>query len=204
MLEAEDRAEADAPVGGVDVVVVGEEGEARWFADAGRVAVGAFVADEHLVDRGAEGEMVSEADVGGEGGGGGEVELAGLWWIRVSCGWGREGAFPTGESRSDGDTKREVLAGVAGTKAEVCCEEGASNGGRGDRTGIGLIAGGGDEVEVTAKRDAELHAGATGVGAAVDAAGVIGAETERGIEEEEIGALGGLDVHGVLEGAEEW
>ena len=76
-LEAEDGAYSDAPVGGVDVVVMGEEGEARWFADAGWIAIGALVADEHLVDGGAEGEVVSEADVAGDGGGGGEGELAG-------------------------------------------------------------------------------------------------------------------------------
>ena len=38
------------------------------------------------------------------------------------------------------EAKGEVLARVAGAKAEVCCEKRASNGGRGDRAGIGLIA----------------------------------------------------------------
>ena len=199
-LEAKDGAQTDAPVGGVDVVVVGEEGEARRFADAGRVTIRALVADEHLIDRGSKGEMVGEANVSVDGGGGGEVELAGWWRIRVGFGWCGKSTLPTGETRSDGDPKGEVLASVSGAKAEVGCKEGASYGRGRDRAGIGLVARSGDEVEVAAKRDTDFHAGSAGIGAAVCAIDVIGPETERGIEEEEVRALSRLDFHGVLEG----
>jgi len=53
-----------------------------------------------------------------------------------------------------------------------------------------------------AKGNAEFDTGATGVGAAVDATDVIGAETERGVEEVDVCALSGFDFHGVFERAE--
>jgi hypothetical protein len=140
LLEVEDGAYADSPVGGVDVVVVGEKGEARRGAYAGWVAIGALVADEHLVKGGAEAYVAGETQVGGDGGCGREGELAGCGWLGVVWGGRWAGARVRDEAWCEGDLKGEVLAGVAGAKTEVRCEERASGGGRDDGAGFRLIA----------------------------------------------------------------
>ena len=182
---------------------MGEEGEARRLADARWVAVGTLVTDEHLVDGGAEAHVVVEADVDGGGGGGGEGKLAGGG--RRGVGWSGRGAGTRvgDEAGSERDLKSEVLTGVARAETEVCREERASGGGGGDGAGLRLIACGGGEVEVAAKGEADLHASAPRVGATVDAAHVVGAETEVGVEEVEVDVFDGLGLHGALEGAEE-
>ena len=72
--------------------------------------------------------MASEANVGGDGGGGREGELAGWRRVGIRRGWCGEGALPTGEAGCNRYLKSEVAARVAGAQAEVGRKERASDG----------------------------------------------------------------------------
>lgn len=61
-LETEYRANVEPPVCGIDEVVVREEGEARRSSDAGRIAVGASVTDQHVLHADAQCEELCGAE----------------------------------------------------------------------------------------------------------------------------------------------
>ena len=160
VLEAYYRPNPQTPVGGVDVVIVREEGEPGGCADPGRVPVRAFVADQHLIGGQTEGEVRGSAVVAGERGESGEVKVAAGGRIRKRGGGQRISIGVAGEAGREQEFGGEALAGVSGAQTEVGREQGAAGIERGQGAGVGLNPYDRDDVQITADGHADLCAAA--------------------------------------------